>query len=185
MTPLPPDCLVFKLADGETIPCSAGEVVIELVGDSAALIDEGLLKNAAAAVLHYFKSELGRTSVSVAEFSEALEKALRGLGLDVKSAAPPPAGLRVAEADLMQLAGESSEAFELTFFMRLRDELRQHLRQSPQVVRFSGLRGCVKQLTGARRWSGRCQSLHDQIVEHLRACLTVEGSGASCALLVH
>ncbi len=173
------------MADGEDIPCSASEVVVELVGDSAALIDEMLLKNAAAAVLHYFRSELGRTSVSVGEFSEALEKALRGLGLNVKSGETPAPELRIAEADLLQLAGESSEAFELTFFTRLRDEMRQHLQQSPQVVRFSGLRGCVKQLTGARRWSGRCQSLHDQIVEHLRACLTVEGGGASCALLVH
>ena len=185
MTPLPPDCLVFKLADGEAIPCSASDVTIELIGDSAALIDESLLQNAAAAVLRYFKNELGRTSVSVGEFSEALEKALRSLGLNVQSADPPEPALRVAEADLLQLAGESGEGFELTFFARLRAEMRQRLQQSPQVVRFSGLRSCVKQLTGARRWSGRCQDLHDQIVEYLRTCLTVESSGARCALLVH
>src|ERR1041385_3837660 len=185
MTPLPPGCLVFKMADGEAIPCSATEVTIELVGESAALIDEALLRNAAAAVLHYFKDELGRTSVSVVEFSEALEKALRSLGLDVKSADAPEPALRVTEADLLQLAGESGEAFELTFFTRLRDEMRQRLPESPQVLHFSGLRGCVKQLTGARRWSGRCQTLHDQIVEYMRTCLTVEAGGARCALLVH
>ena len=185
MTPLPPDCLVFKLADGEAIPCSASDVTIELIGDSAALIDESLLQNAAAAVLRYFKNELGRTSVSVGEFSEALEKALRSLGLNVQSADAPEPALRVTEADLLQLAGESGEGFELTFFTRLRAEMRLRLQQSPQVVRFSGLRSCVKQLTGARRWSGRCQDLHDQIVEYLRTCLTVESSGARCALLVH
>jgi hypothetical protein len=185
MTRLPPDCLVFKTANGESIPCSASDVTIELIGESAALIDETLLQNAAAAVLRYFKDELGRTSVSVGEFSQALEKALRSLGLNVQSADAPAPELRVAEADLLQLAGESGEAFELTFFTRLRDELRRGLRQSPQVVRFSGLRGCVKQLTGARRWSGRCQTLHDHIVEYLRTCLSVENNGAHCALLVH
>jgi hypothetical protein len=173
------------MADGEAIPCSASDVTIELVGESAALIDEALLRDAAAAVLHYFKVELGRTVVSVVEFSAALEVALRSLGLKVESAGTPEQEWRVTEADLLQLAGESGAAFELTFFARLRDEMRQRLQHSPQVLRFSGLRGCVKQLTGARRWSGRCQNLHDQIVEYLRTCLTVEGGGARCALLVH
>jgi hypothetical protein len=172
------------MADGEAIPCSATEVTIELVGESAALIDEALLRNAAAAVLHYFKDELGRTSVSVVEFSEALEKALRSLGLDVKSADAPEPALRVTEADLLQLAGESGEAFELTFFTRLRDEMRQQLVLDPHVLHFRGLRSCVKQLTGARRWSARCQTLQDQIVEYLRTCFSAEISQSKCAMVV-
>jgi hypothetical protein len=49
---------------------------------------------------------------------------------------------------------------------------------------FQGLRKCVKQLAGARRWNNRCRSLHDQIVEFLRSAMFQENSGANCALVV-
>jgi hypothetical protein len=51
-------------------------------------------------------------------------------------------------------------------------------------VRFSGLRGCVKHLAGARRWSPRCQGLHDQIVAYLRECLGAEARATECSLVV-
>ena len=63
--------------------------------------------------------------------------------------------------------------------------MRHRLKQSPRVLYFRGLRGCVKQLAGARRWSGRCQELHDHIVDYMRGCLTAEASGNPCALVVH
>jgi hypothetical protein len=66
----------------------------------------------------------------------------------------------------------------------LRTELRSKMQQSPQVIRFRGLRSCVKQLTGARRWGPRCQKLNDQIVDYLRTCLGNENKGLNCALLV-
>ena len=47
-----------------------------------------------------------------------------------------------------------------------------------------GLRGCVKQLTGARRWSARCQSLHDHIIDFLRRCLSADAQQQECALMV-
>ena len=91
---------------------------------------------------------------------------------------------RIVEADLQKLAASSSEAFELAFFPRLRDELRTQLRQSPQLLRFRGLRNCVLRLTGARRWTHRCRNLQDQIVSYLRECLAAETQTASCALVV-
>ena len=190
---LRPDCLVFKTTDGEHVPCSAHEVTVELIGDSAAWLDKDLVGHAAEAVLHYFKSEKGQNSVSVAEFSEALERVLRGLGLDVKAGetsesspldiSPEPAP-RVVEADLQQLVGESDLGGELVFFPRLRDTLRREMDGTPKVLRFHGLRPCVKQLTGAKRWSTHCQALNDQIVDYLRNCLGAEKSGSNCALVV-
>ena len=182
---LRPDCLVFETADGDHIPCSAQEMTIELIGEAVSLLDEETVRHAAAAVLHYFRVELDRLSVSVAEFSAALEQVLRKLGLKVaapdsaETAAPP-----VRESDLRPLAHETAGAGELFFFPRLRDELRRHLRASPRLLRFRGLRGCVKQLTGAKRWSPPCQRLNDHIVEFLRTCLHSEENGAGCALVV-
>jgi hypothetical protein len=66
----------------------------------------------------------------------------------------------------------------------LRGELRAQLRRTPRLVRFRGLRSCVKQLAGARRWGLRCERLEEQIVEYLRGCLGAEPEQAHCALVV-
>lgn len=183
MIQLNPDYLVFKTAAGENIPCSAELVTIELMGDSLSLVDPDLIHNASAAVLHYFKIELGRHSVSVGEFSLALERVLRGFGLSITSSETEEP-MRVAEADLRELAFSAGKGFELFFFSNLREEMRRKINEAPRVVRFKGLHGCVKQLVGAQRWSQRCEILSDQIVEYLRTCLSTESKNETRALVV-
>jgi len=184
MIQLRSDCLVFKTTGGQMIPCSAELLSVELVGEAAALLEPELVRQAIAAVLHFFKHDQGRMEVTFGEFSEALEQALRGFGVSIKSPDVLTPAPRVCEADLRELACESGKGFELAFFSRLREELHRKLEESPRLVRFTGLRGCVKQLAGAQRWSGRCQRLSDQIVAHLRGCLGAEGRRGACALLV-
>ena len=192
MIQLKADCLIFQTHDGEQIPCSAEWVTLELMGDGAEFIDPEIVRHASAAVLHYFKHELQRQFVSVGEFAQALEKVLRSFGLSVyadsqpaSASAPEPPPQRVVESNLAELAvSAASEGFELLFFPQLRLELKRQLDQSPNVLRFHGLHGCVKQLAGAQRWNRRCQSLHDQIVEYLRSCWQTEAASQSCALLV-
>jgi hypothetical protein len=184
MIALASDYLVFRLATGENIPFSAEMISVELMGETAELFDPEFVSHAASAVFHYFRHDLGRQTVTVGEFTQALEKVLRGFALPARPAVESNAVPGVAESDLQQLARESGPGCELFFFPRLRDELRQHLRQEPRLLRFSGLRGCVKQLTGARRWSGRCQHLQDQIVQYLRECLSAEPVRVDLALVV-
>jgi hypothetical protein len=184
MISLGSDCLLFELPSGESIPFSAEMICIEVMSDGVGAVDPEVVRHAATSVFHYFKYDLARQTVSVGEFAEALEKALRGLGFHVHEAQPTSSSTRSAGADLRRLAHESGDARELSFFPRLRDELRAQLRHSPHVVRFRGLRGCVKHLTGARRWSPRCQSLHDQIVFYLRECLGADAREIKCTLVV-
>jgi len=184
MIQLHSDCLVFKSESGQAIPCSAELVTIELIGEAARLLDPDLLQHAAAAVLHYFKEELGRSTVSMSEFSQALEHILRTFGLMVKLPDTTQKNPRISDLDLRKLAFESGKGFELFFFPRLRDELRKSLQESPGVVRFQGLRSCVKQLIGAHRWSPRCEKLSDQIVAYLRLCWSSEVGTPGCALVV-
>jgi hypothetical protein len=187
MIALMSDCLLFRLASGESVPFSAEMVSVELVGEAAGKFDPELLRHATASVFHYFKHELGRQTITIGEFAGALEKVLRGLGFNVSAAEPEPCphGRRgMVEADLLGLARESGESRELFFFPRLRGELRAQLRRTPRVVRFRGLRDCVKQLAGARRWSLRCEKLEEQIVEFLRGCLGAEPEQSECALVV-
>ena len=185
MIQLKHDCLVFQMPTGEMIPCSAEMVTVELVGDYAAAIDPSVLQHSASAVLHYFKYDLGREQVTIAEFSQALEHVLRILGLDVKSLSSQPAQAgEVEAADLRLFAGDLDTAFELSFFPRLRAVVHERLTANARVVAFSGLRGCVKRLVGAKRWCPRCQSLNDQIVDYLRNCLMAETQSGSCELVV-
>ena len=125
-------------------------------------------------MFHYFKTELAREAVTIGEFSLALEKVLHHLGYTIHAHEPGSRAGDMSDTDLARLVRETGDSLELFFFPRLRDELRVRLRQSPRVVRFRGLRGCVKQLAGARRWSRRCEQLQDQIVDYLRGCLTAE-----------
>ncbi len=185
-------CLAFEQPDGETIPCNADAMSIKLIGAAAHGLDREVVRQAAAAVLFYFRHEQKRTSVTVAEFAAALERVLRGLGFKVHIAgatpistapAPEPKSPTVAGANLAEIASVADKGFELAFFHRLRVELEHALTRSPQLIRFTGLRGCVKQLAGARRWCPRCRRLNDQIVDFLRHCLVHDG-GTKCALLV-
>ena len=184
MISLASDYLLFQLSSGESVPFSADMMSVDVMGDAADVFEPEFVKHAAASVFHYFKHELGRETISVAEFSGALEKVLRGLGFKVYAGDDAASAGEAAERDLRLLARESGEGCELVFFPRLRDALRTQLRHSPQRVHFHGLRGCVKQLAGARRWSPRCQTLHDQIVGFLRECLSAEPREAPCTLVV-
>jgi hypothetical protein len=178
------DCLLFRMASGEAIPFSPEMISAEVVGDTTAPFDAEFVQHAAAAVFHYFKHELGRQIVSVAEFAHALEKILRGFRLMAPLGSQSAAVASVSESDLASLAQESGQACELLFFPRLRDELRRQLRAAPRVLRFRGLRGCVKQLVGARRWGRRCRNLEEQIVQYLRECLDAEPGQKEFALVV-
>jgi hypothetical protein len=181
MIALRTDCLLFQLTSGESVPCSPEMISVEVTGEAGSLLDPEMLRHAAASVFHYFKVELEREAVTVGEFSHALEKVLGHLGYDIHTGDPASG---ISEADHGRLAREAGGSLELFFFPRLRDELRIQLRQSPRVVHFHGLRGCVKQIAGARRWSGRCEQLQDQIVEFLRQCMDSEAEKPGCALVV-
>ena len=184
MIALNSDYLLFQLANGESVPCSAGMISVEIIGDADDLLDPETLRHAAASVFHYFKTELARETVTIGEFAVALEKVLRDLGLTLRPQEDESRAPEILKSDLHHLARETAGNLELLFFPRLRDELRQQLEQSPRLLRFHGLRGCVKQLAGARRWSHRCEKMREQIVEYLRGCLTAEKNQGDCALVV-
>ena len=182
MIQLHPEYLIFRTTQGELIPCSAESVTIELIGDASSFLDPDTVREAAAAVVHYFKNDLGQHTVSVAEFSDALERALRCFGYQVSTTAVENGRASVG-TDLREVAAASDD-FELCFFKQLRDEFRRQARESEEVVRFCGLRGCVKRILGAKRWGQRCEHFSDQIVDFLRNCLSIDGASPARGLVV-
>lgn len=184
MIQLRSDCLVFESPDSEGVPCAAEELALTLMGDALSPSDREVLRQAAMAVLYYFKNELGRDTITLGEFSLALERVLHGFGLRLPRPSQPPVPPRIADSDLRHVAFASGAGGELFFFPLLREELRRRLAERPEVIRFTGLRGCVKQLASARRWTRECQRLSEQIVDFLRQGFAVDGKQAGCSLLV-
>lgn len=176
--------LFFKLPSGESIPFSAEMISVELSGGADESLDQDFVEHAAASVFHYFKHDLGRKTVSVAEFASAFESVLNGLGLKLQAGRISGQRDEAAIKDLQMLACHAGDACELAFFPRLRTAVHAQFQNTPRLVRFHGLRGCVKRLLGAERWSPRCDKFRDQIVEFLRHTLHKETAGDSCALLV-
>lgn len=182
MIALKTDYLVFQMATGESVPFSADAISDELIGEEDSTYDPELVGHAANAVFHYFKHELGYQTVTVGEFAAALEKVLDGF--DVCTRGSVQRAKLVRESDLCALARHCSTGGELAFFPRLREELTLHLQSECRVIRFRGLRQCVKQLSGARRWGMKCQRMQEQVVEYLRRCLSALGKGKEVALVV-
>jgi hypothetical protein len=182
MIALATDYLVFQMATGESMPFSADAISDELMGEGDSTYDPEMVGHAANAVFHYFKHELGYQTVTLGEFAAALEKVLDGFNLGVRGTVERAKLVR--ETDLSALARDCGVGGELVFFPRLREQLGLHLQGGCRVIRFGGLRSCVKQLSGARRWSVKCQTMQEQIVAYLRKCLSALGKGKELALVV-
>jgi hypothetical protein len=176
------DCLLLRMPNGESVPLRAEMISFDLAGSEPALLDADFFNEVAAAVFHYFKHDLQLPTITMGELCEAMERVLHSFAPPIPPM-PVVVSDMVSEADLSRLADESAGS-ELLFFARLRAEVRSRLRETPAQLRFCGLRRCVKQLTGARRWGRRCGSLSDQIVAFLRGCLQAETGTASCPVVV-
>lgn len=173
------DHLMFTLPNGESVPCSAQDVTVELIGEAVSRIEPHMIQEAATAVMHYFREELGKTFITVGEFACQLARVLRNFGLKVSA----PENLETAasatrELDLRILAQAFGVSCELFFFREVRHELRRRSGDSQEGgIRVVGLRPCVKLLLGASRWSDRCQRLNDEIVSFLRECYAESYAG--------
>ena len=53
MIALRTDCLLFELNNGESVPCSADMIAVEIVGEANSLLEPETLRHAAASVFHY------------------------------------------------------------------------------------------------------------------------------------
>ena len=186
MIALSSDFMLFRMGNGEELPFSADMITVELTGETTTFFDAEFVKQAAQAVFHYFRQEQKRQAVTMSEFAEALEKVLRGFALNFeeRKRAVEPSPHTIGEADLGELACESGKGCELFFFPRLRDELQEQLRKGPKLVHFSGLRRCVKQLIGAKRWNAQCRSLQDEIIAYLRKLASTEAGTDGLSLRV-
>lgn len=184
MIALRADCLLVAQAEGGFVPCSAEQLTLEIVGDGGGLIDPEVLQHAATAVIHYFREELERNTVTLAEFAAMLGRVLQGLGIMADVNAEGGRSELVRVADLRTLATDSGPTGELEFFQRLRTLLREQLAAAPGRLEIRGLRGCVKRLSGRKHWCPKCERLEAWILELIRGWFEQEIASGSTALVV-
>ena len=179
------DCLLIASKDGPFIPCSMEHLTIEFVGPAAQMLDPEVLRHASAAVVHYFKVELGCEVVSTSQFTEALTKVLVGLGVFLETGNEPEGGSSMVRVlDLRTLASGASQLGELEFCWRLRSLLREFLSEKPERIEFRGLRGCVKVLADRQHWCETCDRVETWIVELVRGWYAREPAAAGIPLVM-
>ncbi len=184
MIALRDDCILVAQADGGFLPCSAEELTVEIADDAAGMVDEEALKQAAAAVMHYFREELERTTVTLAEFTNMLTRVLKGLGLNAEISGQVVPGEEIRFADLRTLAVGEGVAGELEFCQRLRTLLREQLAAGPVRLEILGLRGCVKRLAGRKHWCPACERTAAWVLELIRGWYAQEAPAPPPALIV-
>ncbi len=191
MIQLHEDCLLVEQPGGGYIPWSASQLTLEFVGGGAETLNEEVMQQVAAGVLHYFKDELGRMTITISEFADAIARALNGMGFSAEVAevcAQPISDSspksNVGVSDLRELAFAAAKFGELDFFKRLRSRLHEQMENPPDRMEFLGLRGCVKMLTGRKKWCPACTQLEVEIVDALRAWYSQSPKASATALLV-
>ena len=95
--------------------------------------------------------------------------------------APPQV---VWRGDLQAIAVESGELGELAFQKALLSQLTMALESSSQTVEFSGLRGCVKMITGRKHWCPECRKWSAWIVDMLRSWMSEKAGHRHVSLVV-
>jgi hypothetical protein len=79
-------------------------------------------------------------------------------------ASPPP-----MPVELTGLATDAGNGFELFFFRLLDSHITSLAQVGVREVRLTGMRSCVRQLRGARRWRRDCDRLVDEILAFIRS----------------
>ena len=145
------DCLVFKNTDGSGVPASAHEFAVEIIGEAVGLLDEEVVKNAAHAVLHYFKEELHRTERDNRRVYGRIGRDAAQARLQYRLRAAKKEGAANHYFQSPGHRGSDRSRLRAAVFSRLRDRVRSGLGKSPVMLRFRGLRDCVKHLARARK----------------------------------
>ncbi len=121
----------------------------------------------AGAVQLYARENAAGQTVAAAEVVDIIEALLERLGHE--DIARTYTGHRNrADIWLDEIVARAAGGFELGFYRQLDAALDVTAQQQTRAVRVMGLRSCVMQLRGDRRWSAGCRRLADEIVAHVR-----------------
>jgi len=163
------DMVWVKFEDGHMTPFDEQRLALSIqnVAERAGHSDWWLAESVAAAVHAYAIKCRSDGVIPSREIVEIVVAVLSTLGFKNISQAYAKHEHSTA-IHLNDLAMRGGAAFELEFFRQLDRELKAASDQRLSVIEVDGLRACVMQLRGARRWNSGCRKLAEEIVEYVR-----------------
>lgn len=173
------DVIFVVRLDGRCEPLTLEQLARQITGHpTIGKIELWVARQIAHAVMHYFHTDLDRDIVDEAALNEVLERVLECCCEVIDSDKPA-----AFSADLRKLAVQAGYGFELVFFRELEKTVRDLNGHPARFIQFTGLRPCVKLLTGKKNWSSACSRLEIEILDFLRRKVGGE-SGDPKSLLV-
>lgn len=119
------------------------------------------------AVVHFLRVQYHGTVIAVEALFDKIRHSLKNLGLSEMSEGlatkNPPVSI-----SLTDIARRAGSGYELVFYHLLADRFQRAACQGVAHVYCYGLRQCVKNLVGAKKWSPRCERLSADIQEFLQ-----------------
>lgn len=169
MIQLQEDVVWVKFEDGHLAPFDEQRLALSIqqVAERVGSPDWWLAESVAAAVHVFVGRSRSDGVIQSSEIAEIVAAVLSTLGYENISRAYGSGTNRVA-IQLNELMGRMNAALELEFFQRLDRALGAAASHRIQVMEVNGLRACVMQLRGTRRWTTGCRKLAEEIVEHVR-----------------
>ena len=161
--------LWVRTGDGRLTPFDERRLAmsIQQAAEHVGQRDWWLAESVAAAVHAFGMKSRGEPVIASKEISEIVTAVLATLGYEWISEAYG-GGANRAAIHLNELAWRTDGGLELEFFRQLDRALGAATNRQLVSMRIDGLRACVMQLRGARRWTADCRRLAEEIVEHVR-----------------
>jgi len=169
MIQLHEDVLWVQAEDGRLSPFDEQRLAMSIhkAAEKVGHFEWWLAESIAAAVHAFAVKSRSEPVMPSEEISEVVGAVLASLGYDWISEAYAAGADRVA-IHLNELAWRTNAGFELEFFQQLDHALGAASNHRLVAMRLDGLRACVMQLRGTRRWTAGCRQLAEDIVEHVR-----------------
>jgi hypothetical protein len=163
------DIAWVKFDDGHMVPFDERRLALSIqnVAERMGEADWWLAESIAAAIHAYAAKCLSNSIIASNEIADVVVSVLSVLGFK-KLAQAYANQRRRAAIHLGELAGHVGAAFELEFFRQLDHALCAAADRRLSVLELDGLRTCVMQLRGGRRWTAGCRRFAEEIVEYVR-----------------
>ena len=117
-------------------------------------------------VVHFLKVNYNGTVIAIGCLFDKIRHSLKDLGLDEMSEGletiPPPISISLTDT-----ARRAGSGYELVFYRLLSERFQRAAAHGVEHVFCYGLRKCVKNLAGAKKWCPRCERLANEIREFL------------------
>lgn len=137
----------------------------------------------AGGVFVFLRDRFKRRRIGLHELFDRLDETLRRIGCsdvaDHLTPEPPP-----MEVDLLKLASEAGDFYEMGFFKALTSEIDSALSFGATALKLTGARAAICQLKGTRFWTSECVELMDDLANFTRDMVVLRSGGAGISLLL-